>query len=373
MKVCYICGTRMPDDTEVCPRCGKIFTARDKEKLEEATRRALSGIDDFSEGDEEIPVSSDTGKLDDFDFEDADKENNDNSISAEDTKIAPNFDKQFSEDNTETKFFKHDSSSSEKLNQINSVESPRSENLPPIEDDFEENHGGENVEPEKNNAKPEYEGSAHIKSGAKKAITAIIVIVLAVLVAVAVYQIGGKIGLWEKTKEPVTEQDTTQTPAAAEETSERQNSNGYYTVSSDSPAPIYSDADRNSTVSASVPSGTVLLVTEVDSGEEYGHITYDEYDGWVELSNLKYTPEAGEEYTGEGKASDFAQSGKYTVNTNGEADELNIRSEASVYSDKVGSVPDGAQVNVTEVKDGWGKISYNGTDGWVSMNYLSQG
>ncbi len=57
--------------------------------------------------------------------------------------------------------------------------------------------------------------------------------------------------------------------------------------------------------------------------------------------------------------------GKYIIT----ASALNIRKDANISSKAIGLVPNGATVNVTEVKNAWGKITYNGNTGWISLEY----
>ena len=55
------------------------------------------------------------------------------------------------------------------------------------------------------------------------------------------------------------------------------------------------------------------------------------------------------------------------INTGGGP--LNIRSDHSEKSQKIGQIPDKTKVEVQEEIDGWYKISYNGKDGWISKKY----
>lgn len=59
--------------------------------------------------------------------------------------------------------------------------------------------------------------------------------------------------------------------------------------------------------------------------------------------------------------------GIYRVN----ATTLNIRDNASLSANKISTIPSGAEVNVVEIKYGWGKITYNGVSGYVSMDYMT--
>ena len=50
---------------------------------------------------------------------------------------------------------------------------------------------------------------------------------------------------------------------------------------------------------------------------------------------------------------------------------LRIRSGPDTSYGKVGNIYTGATVNVTEISGGWGKVSYNGVTGWISLEYTT--
>lgn len=60
----------------------------------------------------------------------------------------------------------------------------------------------------------------------------------------------------------------------------------------------------------------------------------------------------------------------YIVSTAGS--ELNIRAEASASAEKVGAIPNGTAITVTQVTDGWAYTTYGSVSGWVSAAYLKQ-
>lgn len=57
--------------------------------------------------------------------------------------------------------------------------------------------------------------------------------------------------------------------------------------------------------------------------------------------------------------------GKYLVT----ASVLKIRVKPNNHADSVASIANGEYVTVTEIKDNWGKVEYNGQTGWVCLNY----
>lgn len=50
---------------------------------------------------------------------------------------------------------------------------------------------------------------------------------------------------------------------------------------------------------------------------------------------------------------------------------LRIRQDRTTNSKKVGSIPKGKDVTVTDISKGWGKVTYGGVTGYSSMDYLS--
>ncbi len=52
-------------------------------------------------------------------------------------------------------------------------------------------------------------------------------------------------------------------------------------------------------------------------------------------------------------------------------DRLNLRSGAGTNHNVLTVLPKGAHINITEVADGWGKTSYEGHTGWVSMRFCT--
>ena len=57
--------------------------------------------------------------------------------------------------------------------------------------------------------------------------------------------------------------------------------------------------------------------------------------------------------------------GLYTVTY----DFVNLRASASASAAKLGSLSRGTLLEVTEIKNGWGKIKYNGKDAYISLDY----
>ena len=59
--------------------------------------------------------------------------------------------------------------------------------------------------------------------------------------------------------------------------------------------------------------------------------------------------------------------GTYVVNTG--SSNLNIRSSPDATTTIVGKVPGNTRVNVTQVNGRWGRITYDGNTGWISLDW----
>ena len=59
--------------------------------------------------------------------------------------------------------------------------------------------------------------------------------------------------------------------------------------------------------------------------------------------------------------------GTYVVNTG--SSNLNIRSSPDATTTIVGKVPGNTRVNVTQVNGSWGRITYDGNTGWISLDW----
>lgn len=61
--------------------------------------------------------------------------------------------------------------------------------------------------------------------------------------------------------------------------------------------------------------------------------------------------------------------GTYRVDTQGS--NLNLRSGAGLRNGVIGQIPANTNIYISEVKDGWGRVTYNDQSGWVSMDWLT--
>jgi len=113
------------------------------------------------------------------------------------------------------------------------------------------------------------------------------------------------------------------------------------------------------TISESHSSGTYWDTTTVTVGSESAYA--GSFQGYIYILGSAYSSSS---------SSTGYSTGKYVVSTGSSA--LNMRSGPGTSYGKVGSIPSGTTINVTKVDGAWGKTSYNGTSGWVALNYCEK-
>lgn len=230
-----------------------------------------------------------------------------------------------------------------------------------------------------------------------KAIIIIIAVILGIVVCVTgVYQIGKQFGFWgSESTSDVTGEDSSdkeKLPANKENSSKEDENNddeaqttyktGIYTVKSDQKNIFVYKSATDQRIIATIPNGAIIEITEIK--DELGKTTYNSYTGWVEMTDVEYTPDeepeekADETTTKKENSSENddeetpnlpTEPGKYTVTLSGSTP-LNVRASNSTSGEIIGTLSNGTEVEVLEVKSSWGRISLDGTEGWVYMEYL---
>lgn len=61
--------------------------------------------------------------------------------------------------------------------------------------------------------------------------------------------------------------------------------------------------------------------------------------------------------------------GRYSIKS---SDGVNLRSGPSTDYGRIGWIANGAEVDVSEISGEWGKVSYNGADGWICLKYTNK-
>lgn len=129
---------------------------------------------------------------------------------------------------------------------------------------------------------------------------------------------------------------------------------GIYSLNDD--MNLRQSASLNAAVLTVIPSGTVVLVDKVNG--EWGHTTHEGKEGWMSLNFSTVIGDAESKYL----------IGKYRTDYN-----MNFRSTAAELDNNiVGMIPLGTVITVTEISGTWGKTTYGGKTGWVSLVYCTQ-
>lgn len=148
---------------------------------------------------------------------------------------------------------------------------------------------------------------------------------------------------------------------------------GAYTVTGASSVNVRSRPSSKAGDIGGVLEGEVVQILEVDRYANWGRIDYRGRAGWVYLPLLtptgQSTPQPSEQAVSVGTSPQAESTDVYVVSG---VDAVNIRSRASSDSADIGSVLAGEVISVLEVSSNgsWGRISYDGKDGWVYMKFL---
>lgn len=127
-----------------------------------------------------------------------------------------------------------------------------------------------------------------------------------------------------------------------------------------------------SKVITTIPAGTLLQVTAIEG--VWGKAEYEGKTGWfsLEYSTFKPASDTTEDNTQNPSTGNTTPSApapssnkQYRV-----TEDMNIRESYTQSSRTIGSVPAGTLVEVLEkTADNWGKVSYGGVTGWISLNW----
>ena len=124
-----------------------------------------------------------------------------------------------------------------------------------------------------------------------------------------------------------------------------------------------------STVITTIPKGTLIYVTAIEG--VWGKTEYMGQTGWISLEYSTYIPSTeapdgnDESNNSSAPSAPPVQNAQYRV-----TETMNIRESYTQSSRIIGSVPAGTLIEVLEVSDdNWGKVSYNGVIGWMSLNW----
>lgn len=129
---------------------------------------------------------------------------------------------------------------------------------------------------------------------------------------------------------------------------------------------VRTGAGTNYSVLGSIKMDTVHYVYEIQDlgpGNAWAKISYNGQYGWVNMSHLVKTNSV----VADSKPTDF---GIYEVFNAPSG--LNVRSGPGTSYSILGSLKNGQRFTVYESKDGFYRIIFNGSQGWVGSTYMKK-
>ncbi len=215
-----------------------------------------------------------------------------------------------------------------------------------------------------------------------------------VIVVAGIYSIGKSVGIWGEeptSTAPIVDASNLDSDNVVNKNEQKDNDEqedpqasmyktGVYTVKSTQKNIFVYKSVADQRIIATIPNNTIIKITEVNG--DFGKTSHNSYVGWVEMAELKFTPNEAPETTtkqeettteptsGENQEEPTfpTKPGNYTVVTTTAG--LNVRNTNSTEGDIITVIPNGETVEVMEVKSGWGKIYMDGAEAWVYMKYL---
>lgn len=121
-------------------------------------------------------------------------------------------------------------------------------------------------------------------------------------------------------------------------------------VSCSSTLNVRSEPSTGAAILGRISSGTKIDI--LSGNDNWYNITYNGASGFVSADYVKLEQAAA------------------MVRASGG---LNLRAGASASESRLGVIPNGARVEVLSAENGWSKVVYNGTSGYVSSSYLVAG
>lgn len=108
----------------------------------------------------------------------------------------------------------------------------------------------------------------------------------------------------------------------------------------------------NFRILTTMPKGTTVKVTDINQG--WGKVTYGNHTGYSFMQYLSLNSPTNS---------------THKVSTSGKG--LNLRTGRGTKYKILLSIPNGTNLSISDISGGWGKTSYKGKTGYVSMQYVS--
>lgn len=125
---------------------------------------------------------------------------------------------------------------------------------------------------------------------------------------------------------------------------------GSYKVTAKTALRIRETRSTSSKILGTIPTGKTVTVTDISNG--WGRVTYNGITGYCSMVYLKKISSTNYNY-------------KTTAN-------LNLRSGRSTKYKIYITIPKGTSITISDISNGWGKTTYKGKSGYVSMDYVTK-
>ncbi len=183
-------------------------------------------------------------------------------------------------------------------------------------------------------------------------------------------------------EEPSSEEPSSEEPSSEESSESSSEPSSEPTIPSEYVTGIYETtgsvnlrqlATSSSSLLATIPKGTTVTVTEVNG--TWGKTVYNGKEGYFGLKYAKLIsadteePTFETETTGVDEWTKLPSTDKYLKGNYITTSNLNLRASYTTSSAKLLQMPIGAKLQVVEIKHDWGRVVYNGTEGWCSLVY----
>ena len=134
---------------------------------------------------------------------------------------------------------------------------------------------------------------------------------------------------------------------------------------------LRSGNSTSTSILTTIPKGTSVTVSQVSNG--WGKTTYNGKTGWIYLSYATHTGNTASTASASTPAATPAAATATVAGTTYKTTaNLNVRSGNNTSATILTSIPKGTTITVTEVKNNWGKTSYGGKTGWISLDYATK-
>lgn len=133
----------------------------------------------------------------------------------------------------------------------------------------------------------------------------------------------------------------------------------------------------NSNIIGKIASNSTIFILDYINGWYY--ISSDNIEGWVRKENLNTEKQVAEDQKEEEKTEENKEDKKEEKEESKETEttkyvnveKVNVRKSASTNSDVLKTISKNTKVTVYSISDGWAKVKVDGTEGYISSEFLS--